>query len=33
MQYVGISKIDSKKIFLLDIASIKREIVLKELGI
>jgi hypothetical protein len=33
MQYVGISRIDSKKIFLLDIAAIKREIVLKELGI
>jgi len=33
MKYVGVSRIDLKKIFLIDTFSVNREIKLKELGI
>jgi hypothetical protein len=33
MQYLGISKIDSKKIFLIDVNSTKRQLILNELGV
>ena len=33
MQYLGISRADSKKIFLIDANSTKRQLILNELGI
>lgn len=33
MQYLGISRADSKKIFLIDVNSTKRQLILNELGI
>jgi hypothetical protein len=33
MKYVGISRIDSKKIFLIDIKSVRRDLSIKELGL
>jgi hypothetical protein len=33
MQYVGISRVDSKKIFLIDVNSVKRQLILNELGV